>query len=122
MTNASAQAIDRAIQAVEEQPDALRTAADCALLQIGNKSIEKLQEIVTTGAYRRNQILAQDPHQQATKLVHPSVCQSLFLSLCINPAAGHQAGSPLRSSAPLHAPLHQSSSRPPKLVKPTCVS
>ena len=63
------QAIDRAIQAVEGVQQPLRTAADCRQLGVGEKSIEKLEEIVSTGAYRRNQMLALDPHQQAIKLV-----------------------------------------------------
>lgn len=65
------------MQAVEELQRPLRTAADCRQLGVGEKSIEKLEEIVSTGAYRCNQMLALDPHQQAIKLVRAFMEASL---------------------------------------------
>ncbi|BDA51434.1 probable DNA polymerase lambda at C-terminar half [Coccomyxa sp. Obi] len=61
-------AMQRAIKAVVELSVALVTAEDCEKLDIGEKSIEKLQEIISTGEYRRNQIMAQDPHHRTVSL------------------------------------------------------
>ncbi len=61
--------MQRAIKAVAEMDAALNTAEDCEKLDIGEKSIEKLQEIISTGEYRRNQIMAQDPHHRTVSLV-----------------------------------------------------
>lgn len=63
------QAIQRAIKAVVDSNIALRTPEDCEQLQVGGKSIEKLNEIVSTGEYRRNYIMAQDPHHRTVSLV-----------------------------------------------------
>lgn len=61
--------MQRAIKAVADSGIALNTAEDCEKLDIGEKSIEKLQEIISTGEYRRNQIMAQDPHHRTVSLV-----------------------------------------------------
>ncbi len=63
------QAMQRAIKAVAQLGVALNTAEDCEKLDIGEKSIEKLQEIISTGEYRRNRIMAQDPHHSTVSLV-----------------------------------------------------
>ncbi|BDA51429.1 probable DNA polymerase lambda at N-terminal half [Coccomyxa sp. Obi] len=60
--------MQRAIKAVTEVGVALVTAENCEKLDIGEKSIEKLQEIISTGEYRRNQIMAQDPHHRTVSL------------------------------------------------------
>lgn len=36
---------------------------------VGGNNIDKLKEIVTTGAFRRNELLAKDLHHQTIKLV-----------------------------------------------------
>ena len=50
----------------------LRSEADCERVRgdgVGKDNVEKLKEIVRTGAFRRSQTLARDPHHQAIKLV-----------------------------------------------------
>ena len=61
--------MQQAIKAVAQLGVALNTAEDCEKLDIGEKSIEKLQEIISTGEYRRNHIMAQDPHHRTVTLV-----------------------------------------------------
>ena len=59
---------------VEALARPLRSAADCELVRgegVGRDNVDKLKEIVRTGAFRRNEQLAQDPHHQAIKLVQP---------------------------------------------------
>lgn len=73
-TFCSLQAIQRALKAVADSSITLQTAEDCEQLGIGEKSIEKLQEIVSTGEYRRNQIMAQDPHHRVISLVRRPTC------------------------------------------------
>lgn len=65
-----------------ESTSALVTAEDCEKLGIGEKSIEKLQEIVSTGEYRRNQIMAQDPHHRAISLVRQLLAAGPLIIPC----------------------------------------
>ena len=51
--------MERTIKVLAELQRPLRSANDCEGLGIGEKSAEKLREIVSTGRLRRNQARAQ---------------------------------------------------------------
>ncbi len=66
------QAMDVIMGRIEALTEPLRSAEDCDCVRgegVGKDNVDKLKEIVRTGAYRRNEQLAQDPHHQAIKLV-----------------------------------------------------
>ena len=68
------QAMDVIMARVEALSAPLRAEADCERVRgegVGKDSVEKLKEIVRTGAFRRSATLARDPHHQAIKLVRP---------------------------------------------------
>lgn len=66
------QAMDVIMGRVEALGQPLRSAEDCDRVRgegVGRDNVDKLKEIVRTGAFRRSEQLAQDPHHQAIKLV-----------------------------------------------------
>ncbi len=68
------QAMDVIMGRVEALTEPLQSAEDCDCVRgegVGRDNVDKLKEIVRTGAFRRNEQLAQDAHHQAIKLVQP---------------------------------------------------
>lgn len=72
------QAAERAIKAVAELQRPLRMADDCEALGIGEKSAEKLREIVSTGRLRRNQVRA-PPVDMLLRLICGLPCVHMHL-------------------------------------------
>ena len=72
MHGCAPQAMDVIMGRVKALTEPLRSAEDCDCVRgegVGKDNVDKLKEIVRTGAYRRNEQLAQDPHHQAIKVV-----------------------------------------------------
>ena len=85
------QAMDVIMGRVEALKEPLQSAEDCDCVRgegVGKDNVDKLKEIVRTGAYRRNEQLAQDPHHQAIKLVQ------LILSWSAAYTTAHGCGRP----------------------------
>ena len=80
--------MDRAISALSKVEVPLNSAQQVDGLDLGEKSMEKVKEIITTGAYRRNDYMANSERQSALKLVRSCVrgsarsgCKLLKLAL-----------------------------------------
>ena len=72
------QAMDVIMARVEALQAPLKSAEDCDAVRgmgVGKDNVDKLKEIVRTGAFRRNERLAVDPHHQTLKLVGESCSQ-----------------------------------------------
>ena len=64
---------------VEALTEPLRSADECERVRgegVGRDNVDKLKEIVCTGAFRRTAQLALDPHHQCIKLVQCMPLQS----------------------------------------------
>ena len=75
------QAIDRAVLLLSKVDQPLTSAAQVDNLRVdglemGDKSKEKVKEIITTGAYRRNDYMANCERQSALQLVRSCVTDS----------------------------------------------
>ena len=75
------QAIDRAVLLLSKVDQPLTSAAQVDDLRVdglemGDKSKEKVKEIITTGAYRRNDYMANSERQGALMLVSSCVTGS----------------------------------------------
>lgn len=85
---------------VEDLQTPLHTEEDCDRVRgkgVGKDNVDKLKEIVRTGAFRRNETLAKDPHHQAIKLVRGS---SPSLSVLLQWGCSGPAMPCARNSAP----------------------
>lgn len=79
------QAMDVIMARVEALQAPLKSAEDCDAVRgmgVGKDNIDKLKEIVRTGAFRRNERLAADPHHQTVKLVGEP-CSQIMLARAI---------------------------------------
>ena len=89
------QAMDVIMGRVEALTEPLRSAEDCDCVRgegVGKDNVDKLKEIVRTGAYRRNEQLAQDAHHQAIKLVRPWLPVLAHEHNCVRPIVVEHPG------------------------------
>lgn len=78
------QAIEHGISAVSVLGSPLRSAQQVDALNLGEKTSEKIKEILATGTYSRNEILANDAQQQVERLalLCSPQCSHLLCRVC----------------------------------------